>query len=296
MDYNQDSGNYYQNYGYSTSREVSLALSLKVLFGSLIAQMGWFFFGFGMIFVIVFVGNADFSGFYLDANSPTAIGTVSGVEATNSSVNKRRVYAINYQFTDSQGKIQQGTSYTTGSLPNTGDQVKVQYLASKPSYSRIEGLSQSTFPIFVLFVLIFPIIGLAFVLSHTVFAIKALQLLKNGQIARGRLIKSEPTNTRINEQTVMKMTFEFVAQDGQRYEAIAKTHLVHLLTDEREEMLFYNPLRPQNAVLKDNLPGHPQVNPDGTFAPLSLAGAMPYLIIPGITIVGLGWYFWAVWR
>jgi hypothetical protein len=288
MEYNQDSGNYFQQFG--NSRSVSLGLVLKVLFGGVIAQMGWFFFGFGMIFVVVFVGNADFSDFYLGANSPQAVGTVTQVEATNSSVNKRRVFAIYYQFKDNQGKTQNGTSYTTGSLPEVGAQVNVQYLANKPTYSRIEGLSQGTFPIFVLFVLIFPGIGLIFIISHTIFALRAIQLLKNGVIAWGKLINSEPTNTRINEQTVMKMTFEFTAQDGQRYEAIAKSHLVNRLMDEPKEMLFYNPINPQKAVLKDNLPGHPKVNEDGSLAEVSLGSALLYLIIPTITILGLSWY------
>jgi hypothetical protein len=289
MDYNQDSGNYYQQFG--NSRAVPFGLLLKVLFGSTIAQMGWFFFGFGMIFVIVFVGNADFSDFYLGQTSPQAIGTVRQIEATNSSVNKRRVFAIYYQFTDKQGKTYEGTSYTTDNLPEVGAQVNVQYLANKPTYSRIEGLSQGTFPIFVLFVLIFPAIGLIFMISHTVFALRAIQLLKNGTIAWGKLINSEPTNTRINDRPVMKMTFEFMAQDGQRYEAIAKSHLVRQLMDEQREMLFYNPLYPQKAVLKDNLSGHPQINQDGSFADVSLTSALPYLIVPLLTILGLSWYF-----
>lgn len=291
MAYNQNTNNYatFGNY-----RPVPLAIRLKILFGSVISQIGWFFFGFGMIFVLVFVGNTDFSDFYLGKGSPQAEGKVISVEATSSSVNKRRVYACNYEFKAKDGKIYQATSYTTGSLPNAGNLVNVEYLANKPSYSRISGMAQAAFPPFVLFVLIFPLVGLIMIVSYIPFSLQSIDLLKNGIISNGKLIFSEPTNTQINKRTVYKLTFEFEAQDGQTYQVIAKSHTPENLTDEAQETLFYNANYPQKAVLKDNLPGSPKLTSQGTFEDSGIASALPYLIAPGLTIVGYSLYFYFI--
>ena len=55
--------------------------------------------------------------------------------------------------------------------------------------------------------------------------------------------------------------------------------------DEAEEMLFYDDRNPQKAVLKDNLPGSPQINEDGSIVDVSMASAIPYLIVPGLTVL-----------
>jgi hypothetical protein len=287
-----ENSNPYSSMNFINNRSIPLALKIKVMFGGFTSQFGWIFFGFGMIFVFVFVMNIDFSDFYLGESSPVAQARVISAEATNSSVNKRRIYACKYEFTTPDGQKVQGTSYTTGGLPNPGDIVEVEYLATKPSYSRIKGMDQGAFPIFVLFVLIFPLIGLIFIITNIFNALKAFRILKDGVIAYGQLVRTELTNTRINNNQVVRYFFEFTAQDGQKYEAKAETHNPYAILDERKEMIFYDSLDPKKAVIKDSLPGHPRLNDDGSFVDEGLASALVYLILPAITmLIFVAYYF-----
>ena len=205
----------YSSYSYGSYRNVPLALKLKVLFGGVITQMGWFFMGFGSIFVFIFVGNADFSDWYLSEKNPKAIGKITEIKPTNTTVNDRYVYACHYEFTASDGKKVQGVSYTSGRLPNQGDEVEIQYQEGKPEYSRVKGMSKGMFPPIVLLVLLFPALGLGLVLAHLLWAKNAVHLLQNGIITRGKLLRTEMTSTQINNQPVMKLFFQFKAMDGQ---------------------------------------------------------------------------------
>jgi hypothetical protein len=249
MAYNQFSNDYSQSNGDSSSPKVPLALSIKILFGSLFAQMSWFFVVFGMIFVFIFARNVDFSNYYLGVDSPKAIGKVTQIEDTGYWHNKKPVYAIIYQFNDSQGNIQAGISYAIGNSFNISDSVNIQYLANKPTYSRIEGLLKSTTQPFGLIVLIFPLIGVILVIRNLFLAFKTLKLQKNRQSRMGQL------SPNISEQ-----------------------------------MLFNEPS--QTLIAKDNLPNYLQTNIEGTFAPkpIRLASVLPYLILPILAVLEIGWY------
>ena len=72
-------------------------LSLRVVnFFNVMAQIGWFVFGFGMIFFWIFGMNADFSfaTFHVDGQTR---GRVLSVKSTGASENKRTVEAKHYE-------------------------------------------------------------------------------------------------------------------------------------------------------------------------------------------------------
>jgi hypothetical protein len=269
------------------TRIVPLALKIKVIFGGVAALLGWIFMAFGMIFVLVFGAMIDFEEYYyLTGTLPKTAGTVIDVSETNMEVNDRDVYAIRFSYQNPQGKTLEGTSYTTSrSLPNPGVKVIIEYAPQRPEVARIEGTSRGGMPIWVLFVVIFPVIGACFAVYQLFAGLRAVRLLQSGQMAYGKLIRQEPTNTRINNRTVYKFTFEFKADNGQTYQATASTHETHLLQDDAEERLFYDPYRPEQATLVDSLPGRPQVDSDGNIAPVSFLSAIPYLILPLIVVL-----------
>jgi hypothetical protein len=123
--------------------------------------------------------------------------------------------------------------------------------------------------------------------------LKGNRLLANGKIGSGRLISSEPTNTRINRRTVYKLTFEFTAEDGRTYQAVAKTHEPHHLQDEAEERLLYDAYNPAYAVLLDNLPGAPDIDETGQVYSADVGRSLRVLIVPGLALVVLGAIFLA---
>src|SRR5690606_3932930 len=88
--------------------------------------------------------------------------------------------------------------------------------------------------------------------------LRAIQLLRDGELTTGALMNKTATNVQVNNQPVYKFTFSFTASNRRTYETIAKTHNVAFLEDEEAEFLVYNPLRPEQAVLVDSLPGKPR--------------------------------------
>lgn len=271
-------------------RSVPLLVRLRLLFGGFLNQFGWIFFGFGMIFVWVFGFSTDPTA-WLDfrGDLEEVRGVITRCEDTNASENEREIYAHYYEF-KTGGQEYDGVSYSVGKQSSPGDKVTVQFPPGRPSRSRIKGMRTSAFPIFVLFVVLFPLIGLCFLLSGFRKGRKAIRLLVNGEQASGVLKSKEPTNTKINNRPVYKLTFEFKDQTGQTHEATATTHEPERLQDDAEEPLLYDPLRPGYATMLDHLPGAPHVDEMGQIQAKSGSGSLLVLIVPTASIVGHGLY------
>jgi hypothetical protein len=107
----------------------------------------------------------------------------------------------------------------------------------------------------------------------------------------GELKSKERTNTTINHRPVYKLTFEFRADNGSIYDVISKTHLPHLLEDEVEEQLLYDPHNPSSAVMLDNLPGSPYIDEMGYIHATDFKSGVLPLIMPGLTILVHGTVF-----
>ena len=106
----------------------------------------------------------------------------------------------------------------------------------------------------------------------------------------------EPTNTRINNQTVYKLTFEFTTDDGRRYEATARSHRPFVLEDEPQEQLLYDPYNPKKAVLLDSLPGEPDIDEWGNIQVANIGRSIRSLILPVAVVVINGLIFIAMMR
>jgi hypothetical protein len=81
------------------------------------------------------------------------------------------------------------------------------------------------------------------------------------------------------------MRFEFEADDGKRYQTVARTHQTEKLEDDKLEPLLYLPADPRQATLIDHLPGAPRINPDGTIARRPEMAALALVCVAaGVTI------------
>jgi hypothetical protein len=163
----------------------------------------------------------------------------------------------------------------------------VLYFPEEPTTSRLVEGRTAMFGWGTAFVMIFPLIGLIFILVGFRKNIKAIDLLVNGRFARGTLNSKSPTNTRINNQLVYRYTFTFTANDGREYEATGKTHLTHLLEDEATERLIYAEGDPSHAVMYDGISMAPTIGGDGYFDPPGI-GAYRVLILPLLSLGGHG--------
>ena len=272
-------------------RRVPIALSIRVVLGGMLGQLGWFLVGFGFIFVWAFdAGGGVISAIRFGGELATVEGTTTGRRDLNLSIDDEQAYETSYMF-EVGGQTFAGVSYATGYYVPEGQRLPVEYRASDPTISRLQGMRASVMGLMIAFVFVIPLMGLAFVRSGLISGLRARRLLSEGQLALGTLKSKEPTNTRVNEQTVYRMTFEFTAARGGTYEVVTNTHLATKLLDEERERLVYDPRSPSDATLLDDLPGRPRIDSRGNFQ----AGeaneallALLSLVIPALTIVGHG--------
>lgn len=136
----------------------------------------------------------------------------------------------------------------------------------------------------MLFIIIFPIIGLGMISVGVRKGLKALRLLKGGIPAVGRVVARQVTNVRINDVPVMALTFEFKTVDGRTARCVAKTHLTQDLENDDGEALVYDPKDASIAVLLDDLPGKPRIN-DASVVRTSEGAVWHLLAIPAGTAV-----------
>ncbi len=305
-------------------RHVPLLVRMQVRLGGLLSQMGWIFFGFGMVFVWAFGAKADLTSWrHFGGELATANGESTGHEETGASEGGNEhsegtpIYANSYAF-EVDGTTHKGVSYATGRAFEAGTPVEIEFPVGRPEVSRIKGLRCNVFGPLVLFVLIFPLIGLALLINGLRRGGKGIRLLIHGKQAVGTFVSKKPTATRINRRRVYEYTFDFVANNGQTYQAKGRTHTdalsgndphtadnvedgpddpMHVdnsAGDQRErpgqELLLYDPMDPAYAVMLDALPGRPRIDENGGIRIGGGGRAALVLIAPAMTVIGHGAY------
>jgi Protein of unknown function (DUF3592) len=273
----------------SAPRRVPLSLQVVNFFNGF-SQMGWLFFGFGMIFFWAFTSNADLSFLTFRGPHETVDGRVTKVEETGASVNEVQVRANHYEYSVA-GNFLTGTSYSTGPSVATGEMVTIEYDQDDPARSRIEGMRRAMFGPGVLFVALFPLIGLVLLIPATITGLKRNRVLRDGLIANGKLISKRMTNVRINRMPLYELCFEFTSRDGRRCEAKARATDTDRLEDERQEPLLYDPADPARAYLLDDAPARPEFEPNGDLRG-NPARAIRMMILPAVVIGAHGWILW----
>jgi len=266
-------------------RRVPLSLQVTNYFNGL-AQVGWFVFGFGMIFFWVFSANSDLSFLTFRGPHQVAQGKVLDVEGTSASENDQPVSANHYEYSVA-GRSFRGTSYSTGDSAAAGATVPVEYDASRPERSRIAGMRRAMFGPGAALANLFPLIGLILLIPATRIGIRRNRLLREGVLANGELVNKAPTNMKVNNRPVYELTFAFTARDGRRCEAKARTSITERLEDEEQEPLLYDPNDPSFAYVLDEAPARPQFDMNGELRGRGLA-ALGWLIVPALVVVGHG--------
>ncbi len=270
----------------SAPRRVPLSLQVVNLLNGF-SQIGWALFGFGMIFFWVFSLNADFSFVTFRGPHETVDGRVTRVENTSASENDTPVHALHYEYSVA-GNLHTGTSYITGASVSPGEMVTIEYDEGNPSRSRIEGMRRALFGPAVMFVNIFPFIGLVMLIPATITGLRRNRLLREGLIANGKLVSKSATNVRINHRQVYELGFEFTARDGRRYKAKARTTDTDRLQDEAQEPLLYDPADPTRAYVLDETPARPEFETNGDLRGKPGA-AIRVAILPLIVIALHSW-------
>ena len=276
-------------------RSIGLYTKATVLFGGFLQQFGWIFFCMGSLFAWIFIPMSDVKfWFEFGKKWETALGKIVAAEATNSAVNDEIVYQYLHSF-ELNGQRYTGKSFTVGQDFQGGEEVNIEYDAKNPSDSYVKGAKRAEFPAFVLFVLIFPLVGLGFI----VFAIrqnwKTVKLLEIGEFTRGAMCSKEATNTTVkinnNVYPVYKFSFEFEA-GGKQYAAICKTYQAWLVEDEEREIILFDKYNPDFNVVFDAAGNMPEITEQGMLASPGV-GKVVYLILPLIGIAMNVFFFFS---
>jgi len=284
-------------------RRIPLSTRLVVVFGGGLAFFGWFFFAFGMVFVWVFAGNADWSSLiHFRGSLQTATGQVTASEKTGFSEggddhhDGTPVFALHYRF-NLGGTNYEGVSYRLGSVGRVGDRVSVEFPAGRPGLSRVRGLKRAPMSLWAAVVLIIPTIGLATVLPGVWRGMRGLRLLAHGELVTGKLIRKEPTSVKVNNLPVYKLVFHFIDLLGQVREATTKTHQTQRLEDDAAEQIFYDPQNPDQAVLLDSLPGRRYLGERGEMRPAGFGAALRVMLLPlvALAVVAVGCWWKLLW-
>lgn len=163
------------------------------------------------------------------------------------------------------------------------------WLGFSSIHVRLFLLGNSPFEWAMLFILLFPAVGLTFIGVGLRKGLRGLRLLTRGIPARGRLTRQQATNTAINDRPVMAMTFEFQTVDGRGAKCVAHTHETERLEDGVTEELVYDPEDPSVACLLDDLPGRPSLGDDGVVR-VREGGFPSHLLLPaGTGLMHLLW-------
>lgn len=263
-----------------------IPLSIKILsyFRGFSSQFGWIFFGFGMLFVWFFVFNADLSSIFPKKYDSKTSGFVIDSIPTSMSENSRRIYKITFRFTDRNGKEHISSSFQNSPL-QYNKKVQIVYKSGNLSESKIKGSKMKPFGPMVLFVLIFPAVGLIFIFTGILHCFKVIRLLQYGIPGQGIFLDMKSTHTSINNRKVYKFRFQFTDRTGREHTLITRTHRTELLTGSKEKRLLYLPENPSYGIMIDLLPQYIKIDLNGNIEFSINRSSYSSLIIPAIAII-----------
>ncbi|NVB77632.1 MAG: hypothetical protein HOV81_04495, partial [Kofleriaceae bacterium] len=208
-------------------------MKVKLLFGGKRAQFGWLFAAIGVAVCAIALRDLDWP---FARYGGVGHGRVIAVSETNQEVNESPTYAVDARFTDDRGRDRIARSYTEEPPSLDGD-VTIDYDAE---HAQIEEMRNGKTPVWLAIVAIFPIVGLALALAGTRRALRAIHLLRCGQVVQAKLVSKTTGGIIINDVPESRLTFEFVLPSGRVQSCEVRTHEPQRLEDDETETLVYD--------------------------------------------------------
>lgn len=236
-------------------RSVPLGIIIRIFFSDAKGTIGLAFTLMGGIFVVVFGAVMLSTKTNVSDGDPIAPGIITKVDPTGTTINDQTLYKYYYEFQTPKGNNIKSHTKAFWGIAKPGDTIDIQYKPEQPEESRFADYTEEVFPAWImLFLFIFPAVGLVLLFSAIRKAIRSIKVLKVGETAWGQYAGQEATNTKINNQTVYRLFFKFTAPDGNEYTAVGTTHRTYRLRDEEQELVVFDPKDPSNAFPADAFP------------------------------------------
>lgn len=265
-------------------RTVPFTLRLVVMLGGIVPMLGWIVLGVGSILTSLLLPHVEPISGDPFADAVTLRGRITNVAATSTRVSSRRVYAVHFQWTGSDGVVRDGVSYGSAPLPEIGSDARIEVSPGSPPLARVAGYRTFLLPAAANLVLLIPIVGALLLVVGAWRGHRLVRLLQDGLPGRGRLVDRKKTNTAVRGRRVEVLTFEFTDGEGRQRTARVRSHRLADLLDDAEEPLLYAP-DSDRAALLDDLPARPRWNERGEFEPAPFAQLALVLLAPTIVLI-----------
>ncbi|HBW22044.1 MAG: hypothetical protein A2X28_09490 [Elusimicrobia bacterium GWA2_56_46] len=124
-------------------------------------------------------------------------------------------------------------------------------------------------------------------LAHWILS-SDLRLLEQGILSRATLRSQKKIDLRHRGGSVYHLVFEYEV-NGRKYHTWMDTPFVARLLDEAEEPIIYDPQKPGNSILLDELPAHVEIDDTGNLKHRYPFMGFVYLIVPLSTLAGMAY-------
>ena len=191
---------------------------------------------------------------------------VNSIEITNASTNDGPIFAYRFSGKAADGVDIDGTSYQFRKKFEVGQTVpleKSQFWGEKWRLNDAAFSKFGTAPLFmsgIFFVaaLLFGITAFAlWFFGVFLRGLRRLRLMRHGEVEKAEFVDSEEYKVRVNARMLIKMTFQFVADDKQTYPAIVYTTWPKVVLPEASEKLtvFYDSDTPEKNFIPRTFKG-----------------------------------------
>ncbi|KPL24707.1 MAG: hypothetical protein AMS23_05395 [Bacteroides sp. SM1_62] len=236
---------------------VPLRIRILLLFGRTSFIIGFLFTLIGLAFIIYFSMQLNWNILFAGKKDlVTTSGFITSMNETQYKANESLLYEYRYRYYDMSQIPYSGFFLEYANAYERGQEITVEYLKDSPEVSRFAGKDRQNYDqIMFLAGLGSIIIGFLFLYPSCRRTRRERKIIMMGRPAEGKLVYADPTNLRVNEQPVYKLTYEYCTgrYDVQKFSV--RSHLIRNISDEHTEILIYDPSNPGKAVVVDTLPG-----------------------------------------
>lgn len=266
-------------------RAIPTSLRYRVLLGGIWMMIGWPMLAFGGLLSTVFVGNSEIATWYRFATElATTQGIVVGSEATNMRNNRDEVLLVEFTYSVN-AQDYRARSFTQQQPPEDDAVVTIEYAVNKPENARIGGMRSAPFPAVAGLTLIAPSVAIVLLLIGYLRGRKKLRLMRDGTSVWGLLTDRQPTNTRINNQRVYRLTFSFVDDSGKQRTATDRSHRSEFFNDQVARHVLWD-RHSRDSCIAELITGKPKIG-DGAWQPISNARIALLFVLPAIAFTAI---------
>ena len=220
------------------------------IIGFLFGLIGFSFivyFSFQLNWKILLADKSDFS---------LAPAYISECNKAPYTVNNNPLFEYHYTYSVNGNAPVSGSFLEYAESYSTGEQIQVEYLIDHPAISRFTGRDRRNYDqIMFLGGVGGLLVGFFFLYSSIRKTRRERKILITGIPAKGKLIQAEPTNLKVNEQTVYNLTFEYTTGQNKTQMFSLRSHMIRNLSEKHYETIVYDPGEPSSAVIINTLPG-----------------------------------------